>query len=890
MSMRLRELIRAVRACKTAAEERGVVAQECARIRTAFKEEDTEFRNRNVAKLLFIHMLGYPSHFGQMECIKLITSPNYMDKRIGYLGLTLLLTDQEEVLMLVTNSLKVDMHSSNMFVAGLSLTTIGNLATPDIARDLMMEVEKHLRGGRPYLVKKAALCCIRILRHLPEHVEDFMERIMEVLKDRHHGVLVAGVQLVTAVVESDPKEYAPAFASVAPSLVKMLRNLLSVGYAPEHDVAGVSDPFLQVHILRLLRLLGQHAEGVTDTMSDALAQVASNTETAKNAGNAILYECVQTIMTLDTENGLKVLAVNILGRFLLNRDNNIRYVALKTLGKVVQLDPASVQRHRSTIVDCLKDPDISIRQRALELIHQLVNESTVVSLTREMLNYLVVAMPEHKAQLCDKITAAAERYAPDRRWRIETLITMLSIAGSHCNERITSGTIMYIGQCKEFHGQAVHKLAAALQEDMVAAPSGLMKVAVWCIGEFADLLASPQDAFPAVEGGSAMCPAQDAMPHEEIIDLLEDLLNHHSATASSRSSALTALAKASYRLGEGLGEDGKARVEEMLEGYRSSITLELQQRSCEYLNLLSPQWDVVKKEALDRMPVMDEEAFRERRARYTMGAGMGAFDDAPGAGDRSPKPQGSASSSAPAAGPSPSKNGLPIPSSSSNGGGDLLDLEDIFGGGGASAPAAVAAVVPPAVAVAAPGAGNGAAAAGGVDLLADVFGGGGGLVPSKAAPANATAAQAPVAAAPATAAAVGGDSDDFGGFEVAPPRVEKMVAFDKSGLRIVFSPSKPDASDPSKSKVSIAFSNTSDEEISGLVFQAAVPKSFTMKMGALSGHNLPPHSDGVVSQEISVTNAMQGTKSLMMKLKIQFRRGTVNVAEVAQVAQFPAGF
>lgn len=45
-----------------------------------------------------------------------------------------------------------------------------------------------------------------------------------------------------------------------------------------------------------------------------IQKVASNTETAKNAGNAILYECVQTIMTLDTENGLKVLAVNILGR------------------------------------------------------------------------------------------------------------------------------------------------------------------------------------------------------------------------------------------------------------------------------------------------------------------------------------------------------------------------------------------------------------------------------------------------------------------------------------------------------------------------------------------------------------------------------------------------
>lgn len=49
------------------------------------------------------------------------------------------------------------MHSSNPFVAGLSLTTVGNLATPDIARDLMMEVEKHLRGGKPYLVKKVML-------------------------------------------------------------------------------------------------------------------------------------------------------------------------------------------------------------------------------------------------------------------------------------------------------------------------------------------------------------------------------------------------------------------------------------------------------------------------------------------------------------------------------------------------------------------------------------------------------------------------------------------------------------------------------------------------------------------------------------------------------------
>ena len=68
-----------------------------------------------------------------------------------------------------------------------------------------------------------------------------------------------------------------------------------------------------------MRVLGKGHADASDQMSDILAQAATNTEGARNAGNAILYECVQTIMGVESVGGLRTLAVNILGRFLANR-------------------------------------------------------------------------------------------------------------------------------------------------------------------------------------------------------------------------------------------------------------------------------------------------------------------------------------------------------------------------------------------------------------------------------------------------------------------------------------------------------------------------------------------------------------------------------------------
>ena len=113
-----------MRASKTIADERAVVQKESAAIRASFREESGDSnirclisrcteeqglilrRRNNVAKLLYLFTLGERTHFGQIECLKLLASPRFADKRLGYLGTMLLLDENQEVLTLVTNSLK----------------------------------------------------------------------------------------------------------------------------------------------------------------------------------------------------------------------------------------------------------------------------------------------------------------------------------------------------------------------------------------------------------------------------------------------------------------------------------------------------------------------------------------------------------------------------------------------------------------------------------------------------------------------------------------------------------------------------------------------------------------------------------------------------------------
>ncbi|KAM9718716.1 AP-1 complex subunit gamma-like 2 isoform 1-T2 [Menidia menidia] len=586
-SVPLQEMIRAIRSARTQCEERGVIQRECAAIRAQFRQTDNGGRSHNLAKLLYVHMLGYPAHFGQMECVRMIASPRYSDKRVGYLGAMMLLDEKQDASLLITNSIKNDLSHSNQYVQSLALCTLACMGSAEMCRDLAPEIERLLRASNSYIKKKAALCAVHIVRKVHELGELFAPAARSLLSEKNHGVLHGAVVLITELCERNP-ETLERFRKTVPDLVQIMKGLVISGYSPDHDVAGVSDPFLQVRILRLLRILGHNNESASDAMNDLLAQVATNTDSTKTVGNAVLYETVLTVLDIKSESGLRVLAVNILGRFLLNNDRNIRYIAMTSLQKIVGTDHNAVQRHRGTIVDCLKDHDASVKRRALELSLALVSASNIRSMMKELLLFLSSCPAELRAHTTSGIFNAAERYAPSQRWHIDTILHVLTTAGGDVRDETVPNLIQLITNTSELHCYTVHKLYRALLTD-ISQPS-LVQVACWCIGEYGDLLlrGECQEAEPA------------QVTEEDVLDALETVLQSHMSSPTTRGFALTATMKLSTRI-----TDNVDRIRSIVSIYGSCMDVELQQRAVEY-NALFKKYDHMRAAVLERMPVIEK--------------------------------------------------------------------------------------------------------------------------------------------------------------------------------------------------------------------------------------------------------------------------------------------
>ena len=129
------------------------------------------------------------------------------------------------------------------------------------------------------------------------------------------------LSLIIEILVQDKEKYKEKFRKYVHFLIKVLKNLVS-SYSAEFDISGIIDPFLQITILKFFGIMGEGDDAISEEVNDILTQVATNTGSVKNTGNAVLFECVRTIFNIESSNTLKTLAINILGKFLASKESN----------------------------------------------------------------------------------------------------------------------------------------------------------------------------------------------------------------------------------------------------------------------------------------------------------------------------------------------------------------------------------------------------------------------------------------------------------------------------------------------------------------------------------------------------------------------------------------
>ena len=823
-----------------------------------------------------------------MTCLSLLASTKFTQKRYAYLGICILLDEKSEVLLLTSHTIKKDLENRNQFIVASALNAIGEIATPDMCRDTCNEVIKCLSSSNPYIKKKAALALSKIIRLCPELVDTVASRIAFIFEDKNHGVLISGLALVIQIFKADPS-YIKKNKKYVPILLKTLKNLTANSYAPEYDVNGVTDPFLQAKILETLAYFGKIEDEENEEMSNLLGSLPNSTETStKNTGNAVLYELVKTIFSYESSNGLRTLASSILGKFLANKDNNYKYIAMNSLMDIARIDLNSVQKHKNIILEFLNDSDIAIKRKSLDLTYLIVNEGNIKQIMKECLNFLnTTDSTELMSEVTQKIFSILETYSPSLKWEIDNLLKMLCIAEDNVSDELINKIINLIIDSKDLHQYSMFRFFISMKSNMDQ--EGLLRVGVYLLGELAHLIIG----VTAVVGENESVTINE----KDIVDLIIKIVNDKNTSESLHETLMNCC----FKLLGKLSNENSQKLKEVLEQESKSFYCEVQERANEYMvftQIANPQMQQsitqnipvnknLVRDSCDKNVVVDEYENEKEKNYYNnlitnKGAVVKAVESHQAMNIASP------TFSEPAAAESKSEPSKSAEQTNpSQGGMDLFgDIGSIFGGPSTTTQPTQQPSQP---------------AAGGNDNLFNLLDMMGGAQPQPQPQQNNFAQPSPMNPQPAAGGdllsqlgnlygnqpsqpqpqpASSGLTDMFGGFNTQPAQSSNaMKEVYKNNEVSIYSQF---TGGNNSYQGNFFISNNTPKNLNNVKLNFLVKKHITFKVASTSGNTLGPNASLGIKKEVSLQNN-DPSKPIVIKMNLSYNVDGRDVSESAMI-------
>ncbi|KAL8501260.1 hypothetical protein ACS0TY_020710 [Phlomoides rotata] len=529
-------------------------------------------KKKYVWKMLYIYMLGYDVDFGHMEAVSLISAPKYPEKQVGYIVTSCLLNENHDFLRLAINTVRNDIIGRNETFQCLALTLVGNIGGREFAESLAPDVQKLLISSscRPLVRKKAALCLLRLFRKNPDvvNVDGWSDRMAQLLDERDLGVLTSSMSLLVALVSNNHE----AYWSCLPKCVKTLERLARNQDIPqEYTYYGIPSPWLQVKTMRALQYFPTIEDPNTrKSLFEVLQRVLMGTDVVKNvnknnASHAVLFEALALVMHLDAEKEMMSQCVALLGKFIAVREPNIRYLGLENMTRMLMVTDVQdiIKRHQAQIITSLKDPDISIRRRALDLLYGMCDVSNAKDIVEEILQYLSSADFAMREELSLKAAILAEKFAPDLSWYVDVILQLIDKAGDFVSDDIWFRVVQFVTNNEDLQPYAALKAREYL--DKPAIHETMVKVSAYILGEYGHLLARRPGCSP-----------------KEIFHIIHEKLP--TVSTSTIPILLSTYAKLLMHT-QPPDQELQKQIWAIFRKYESCIDAEIQQRAVEYLTL-----------------------------------------------------------------------------------------------------------------------------------------------------------------------------------------------------------------------------------------------------------------------------------------------------------------
>ncbi|URE24714.1 AP-4 complex subunit [Musa troglodytarum] len=420
------DLVKSIGEARSKAEEDRIILREIESLRRRIAEPDVPRRRMKeyIIRLVYAEMLGHDASFGYIHAVKMTHDDSLSLKRTGYLAVTLFLSDDHDLIILIVNTIQKDLRSDNYLIVCAALTAACKLINEETIPAVLPQVVDLLAHPKEAVRKKAVMALHRFYQRSPASVSHLISNFRKRLCDNDPGVMGATLCPLFDLITADVNSY----KDLVISFVSILKQVAERRLPKAYDYHQMAAPFIQIKLLKILALLGSGDKQASGHIYNVLGDIFRKCESSSNIGNAVLYECICCVSSIYP-------------------NAKLLDAAAESTSKLIKINPDVAEEHQLAVIDCLEDPDDTLKRKTFELLYKMTKSTNVEVIVDRMIDYMISINDNHyKTEIASRCVELAEQFAPSNQWFIQTMNKVFEHAGDLVNVRVAHNLMRLIAE------------------------------------------------------------------------------------------------------------------------------------------------------------------------------------------------------------------------------------------------------------------------------------------------------------------------------------------------------------------------------------------------------------------------------------------------------------